>query len=305
MTTIVSAVIAGAAVLLAGNLPWVALLAPLNLRFVPSVPWAIVPMAIYLVLYWRYISGRIGSRESADRRRTDLRANALGPDEWLLAIVTGLVGFAGLLALVAVMARLIDLPQSPPITAPRGMPTVTVLLLLMMSAIVAGVTEEAGFRGYMQGPIERRYGLTLGILVNGVMFGLLHFPNHPGAVMSMLPYYIAVAAVYGGVSWAANSILPAIVLHVGGDIWSLTRLWTTGRPEWQLATTPPQFLSETGVDASFVVTTASVILFGSAFIALCGVLRRSVAAVTGRPAEGEVKIIPAAGSAGSGNRPDW
>ena len=197
MTTIVFAVFAGMGVLLAGNLPWVALLAPLNLRLLPVVPWAIVPMAIYLMLYWRYIGGRIGSPESADTRRADLRANPLPPDVWIMAIFTGLVGFAALLALVAVMARLVTLPESAPIVAPTGVPRLTVFLLLVMSSIVAGVTEEAGFRGYMQGRIERRYGLAMGILVNGVMFGLLHFPNHPAAVMSMLPYYIAVAAVYG------------------------------------------------------------------------------------------------------------
>src|SRR6478752_3682954 len=82
MTTIVSAVLAGIGVLLAGNLPWVALLAPLNLRLLPVVPWAIAPMAIYLVLYWRYIGGRIGSSGTAEMRRARLRANRLAPDVW-------------------------------------------------------------------------------------------------------------------------------------------------------------------------------------------------------------------------------
>ena len=275
MTTIVSAVLAGIGVLLAGNLPWVALLAPLNLRLLPVVPWAIAPMAIYLVLYWRYIGGRIGSPGTAEMRRARLRANPLAPDVWIMAIFTGLVGFGALLALVAVMARLVMLPESAPIAAPAGMPRLTVFLLLVMSSIVAGVTEEAGFRGYMQGRIEQRYGLPMAILVNGALFGLLHFPNHPGAVISMLPYYISVAAVYGGLTWASNSILPALVLHVAGDIWSLTRLWATGRPEWQLSTTAPQLLSETGADASFFVATAALIVLGAATGGLCWSLRRS------------------------------
>ena len=76
----------------------------------------------------------------------------------------------------------------------------------------------------------------------------------------MLPYYIAVAAVYGGLTWAANSILPALVLHVGGDIWSLTRLWATGRPEWQLSTAAPPLVSETGADAAFVLAMAALIV---------------------------------------------
>ena len=273
MTTIVSAVLTGVGVLLGGNLPWVAVLAPLNLRLFPVVPWAIVPMAIYLLLYWRFISGRIGSFGSADRRRANLRANPLAPDAWIMAILTGLVGFAGLLALLGVMARLVTLPESAPIVTPAGMPTLTVFLLLVMSSIVAGVTEEAGFRGYMQTPIEQRYGLAIGILVNGVMFGLLHFPNHPGAVVSMLPYYIAVAAVYGGLTWGANSILPALVLHVGGDIWSLTRLWATGQPEWQLSTTAPRLLRESGVDASFLMVTAASMVLGAATVGLCRSLR--------------------------------
>jgi membrane protease YdiL (CAAX protease family) len=272
MTTLASAVLAGAAVLLGGNLPWIAFLAPLNLRFFQVVPWAIVPMAVYLVVYWRYIGGQIGAVDGAPRR-ADLRANPLAADAWGLAILTGLIGFGGLLALVALMARLVALPEAAPLVPPAGMPAFTTFMLLVMSSVVAGVTEEAGFRGYMQGRIERRYGVAVAILVNGVMFGLLHFPNHPDAVMPMLPYYVAVAAVYGGLTWAADSILPALVLHVGGDVWSLTRLWLTGRPEWQVSTSPG-LIRETGADAALVVAAVGVVVLGSAFFGLCRSLRQ-------------------------------
>ena len=281
MTTLASAALAGVAVLLGGNLPWIALLAPLNLRFFQVVPWAIVPMGIYLVMYWRYIGGRMGSNRSAHARRENLRANPLTADAWILAILTGFLGFGGLLALVALMARLVALPEAAPIVPPIGMPAMTMFMLLVMSSVVAGVTEEAGFRGYMQGPIERRYGLAVAILVNGTMFGLLHFPNHPEAVISMLPYYIAVAAVYGGLTWAANSILPALVLHVGGDVWSLTRLWLTGRPEWDISVMHPGLVRETGVDASLFVAAAAVVVLGGATVGLCRSLRR---VTVGQPA---------------------
>lgn len=273
MRTIGLAVVAGIGVLLAGNLPWIAVLAPLNLRFFPSLPWAVVPMALYLWGYWRFIGGRIGSDPSAEFRRENLRANPVPPDAWPIAIVTGLLGFGALLSLVAVMARLVAMPQGAPISAPTGMPMPTVVLLLIMASIVAGVTEEAGFRGYMQGPIERRYGLAVAILVNGSMFGLLHFANHPGAVVAMLPYYIAVAAVYGGITWATNSILPAVFLHAGGDVWSLTRLWSTGRPEWQLSETAPPLVWTSGPDAAFLAATASFIAFTAATVVMCRSLR--------------------------------
>ena len=143
-----------------------------------------------------------------------------------------------------------------------------------MSSVVAGVTEEAAFRGYMQSPIERHYGLAVAILVNGAMFGLLHFPTHPGAMVLMLPYYIAVSAVYGGLTWAANSILPALVMHSGGDVWSLGRLWLTGRPEWQLSSAPAPLVRETGVDTGFAVAVGSLVVFTVLAIWAYAALRR-------------------------------
>jgi hypothetical protein len=56
MTTILTAILTGVVVLLAGNLPWAALGA-WNLRIGTAVPWAILPMVLYLWAYWRFISG--------------------------------------------------------------------------------------------------------------------------------------------------------------------------------------------------------------------------------------------------------
>jgi membrane protease YdiL (CAAX protease family) len=268
VATIASAIGLGVAVLLVGNLPWAAMLA-LNLRVWPQVPWALAPMVAYLWLYWGYIGGRLGSPDTAEARRTSLRAGSLAPGVWTLALATGLVGFGGLVLLLLTMARLMAMPDSAPLTTPAGMPALTGFVLLVMSSIVAAVTEEAGFRGYMQGPVERRYGLIAAIVVNGVMFGVLHFRNHPGAVLSMLPYYVAVAAVYGGLTWAADSILPAIALHAGGDVWSLTRLWVTGRPEWQLASEPAPLVRTAGFDTSFAVTAAGAVALSIVFVLLC------------------------------------
>jgi membrane protease YdiL (CAAX protease family) len=41
-------------------------------------------------------------------------------------------------------------------------------------ALLAGIIEESAFRGYMQGPIERRYGLVVAILITGTMFAIAH-----------------------------------------------------------------------------------------------------------------------------------
>src|SRR5262245_37277537 len=115
MTTIVPAVLIAVGVLLAGSLPWGALFAPINLRFFPVVPWAILPMAIYLWVYWRYIGGRIGAGATAQQRRERLRANPLAPEVWAMALLAGLTGFGAVLSLTVVMARLMVMPESGPI----------------------------------------------------------------------------------------------------------------------------------------------------------------------------------------------
>lgn len=260
--TILLAVFTGVVVLLTGN--WIAVLTRLNLSHGTAVPWAIVPVGIWLWLWWQFIGGRWGADFDPETRRTSLRANRLPPGLWVPALGAGLLGFATLVALLSLAARLVPLPAGTPITTPPEMPVATVVILLTMQSVMAGVTEEAAFRGYMQSMIERRHGLLIAILVNGIVFGLLHFSSHPRDVLLMLPYYVAVAAVYGGLTWAADSILPAIVLHTGGDIIVLIRWWATGRPEWQLSSSPPRMVWEDGVDSAFVVT--AIVAVGLAIV---------------------------------------
>jgi len=260
--TILAAVASGVLVLLAGSLPWAAL-ASANLRVGTTVPWALVPMAAYLLAYWLFLDGRWGAADGAGRRAL-LRANPLATGTWMAALAAGMLGFAALLAFLSVGARLVVLPESAPLAMPPEMPVATVVAVLVMQSIVAGVTEEAAFRGYMQGPIERRYGLALAVLVSGTAFGLLHFGNHPADVVLMLPYYVAVSAVYGGLTWAVDSILPAVVLHAAGDVVVLVRWWATGRPEWQIGSTATGLVWDGGVDAAFVTSVGVLVVLGVA-----------------------------------------
>lgn len=208
-----------------------------------------------------------------------------------MAVLAGMVGFGALLSYAALLGRLVAIPPSQPIVTPPEMPPITAFVLLVMGSLVAGVTEEAGFRGYMQGPIERRFGRALGIVVPGVVFGLLHFPNHPSHVVGMLPYYVAVSAVYGGITAACNSILPALALHAGGDVWSLTRLWMTGVAEWQLAAQPRPLVWDTGVDAAFLIAAAFLLGFAAICAWLCALTARLRQAATGpEPAPGHATV---------------
>jgi membrane protease YdiL (CAAX protease family) len=258
--TILLAIVTGVAVLVTGN--WVALLVNLQVRGGATVPWSILAVAIYLWAWWQFLSGKWAAADGGETRRTLLRANRVPRGLWLPALGAGLLGFTALLALLSLAARVVDLPEGTPIATPAGMPVVTVVLLLTTQSIIAGVTEEAAFRGYMQSLIERRHGLLLAILINGILFGLLHFGNHPRDVLLMLPYYVAVAAVYGGLTWATDSILPALVLHSAGDVVVLVRWWATGLPEWQLSRGATPGSSITLTIVLVVLSLAAVLAYG-------------------------------------------
>jgi membrane protease YdiL (CAAX protease family) len=253
-------------------------LAGLNLRILPQVPWAIVPMTLFLVVYLRYLNGAGWPRSTSAARRANLRANPLSGDLWPMSLFAGFIGLAALVPLSTVMGRLFAMPaDSQHIEIPAAMPPVTVFLLVVMSSIVAGVVEESGFRGYLQGPIERRYGFAVAFAVSGTLFGLAHFTHHVALTLQMLPFYLAVSAIYGGLTYATNSILPGMVLHAGGDVWGLTRQWMTGQPPWQLSPTPaPVLIWETGIDAAFVTSVVAFLLLAAiATWAIAGVAREA------------------------------
>jgi len=265
LPVVVRAVLAGLGVASAGTIPW-ALLGLANQKWLVAVPWAIVPMAIYLRFLWRYLRGEGWPAATSEARRVSLRANPVSGDLWGMSMLAGMLGFGALMPFVIVLGRLVRLPvESQPIRVPTAMPFVTVFLLLVMASIVAGVVEEAAFRGYMQGPIERRHGAVVALLLNGVIFGAMHFTHHPAAVVPMLPYYVVITMIFGGLAWATNSIMPSLVLHTLGDVFSLTRLWATGQPEWQ-QTAPAPLIWDGGADGTFWSALALLILLGGATV---------------------------------------
>jgi membrane protease YdiL (CAAX protease family) len=180
---------------------------------------------------------------------------------WGLAIVAGLLGLVVVLLLQTVMSRLVAIPQQQDID-PSKYPAVTVLLWVVMSALVAGVTEETAFRGYLQRPIERRHGPVLAILLTGILFGFLHF-THPEVTLVLLPFYVAVAAVYGTLAYLTDSIFPGMVLHAGGNMFAAFDLFARGHSEWQGLGPPAKLIWETGPDAAFWGSVATTLVVGA------------------------------------------
>ena len=285
LPVLVRAVATGLAVATAGTIPWATLVAA-NIKHGPALPWAVPIMAVYLWLFWRYVRGEGWPRSTAAARRASSRANGVPAELWGPALLAGLLGLVSVLLLQGVLSRVVALPQQRDLDVSRY-PVPTVLLWVLMSAVVAGVVEETSFRGYMQAPIERRHGPVIAILVTGSLFGLMHF-THPEVTLVLLPYYMAVAAVYGALAHLTDSTLPSMVLHGGGNALSAVDLFTRGRSEWQLSAAPKPLIWEAGPDAPFLANATALFVAGAAavwaFSELSRAARtaRSSAASTGR-----------------------
>jgi membrane protease YdiL (CAAX protease family) len=192
-------------------------------------------------------------------------------------LLAGILGIAALVLFLRVLNRMVRLPveRVPDLS---HVPPVTLLLILLTSSAVAGVVEEAAFRGYLQGPIERRHGPVVAILVTGVLFGFAHF-THPEVTLILMPYYLFVAAIYGALAYLTNSILPSMALHAGGNFLGGLDLLARGRSEWQASASPAPPIWEAGADVSFWVSCAAVLIVGAgavwAYAALAKVARRA------------------------------
>jgi membrane protease YdiL (CAAX protease family) len=245
---VVRAVVTGLAVATAGTGPW-AWLVSLNLRHGSTVPWAVAPTALGLWLFWRYVRGAGWPRSTADARRACSRVRALPDDVWSAALIAGVVGIASVLLFQNVLGRMVTLPQQRDLD-PSKYPLPTIAAWAVMSALVAGITEEVAFRGYLQRPIERRHGPSVAILVTGVLFGLLHF-THPEVTLVLLPFYVGIAAVYGMLAYLTDSTLPGIVLHAGGNLLGAIGLFAGGHSEWGASRAGRELIWTAGADASF------------------------------------------------------
>jgi membrane protease YdiL (CAAX protease family) len=235
----------GLLVMLAGTLPRNALVLA-NLKYWPGAPWSVPLVAGYIAVFWRYVGGWGPPTETAAARRESARAHAVSGRAWVWALTAGLFGIVALVFALRVLNRLVVLPAQDA-SAFAGVPAVTVIPLLILSAAVAGVVEEAAFRGYMQGPIERRFGLPWALLVTGTMFAIAHLDFTP----VLWPYYLAVAALYGTVTHLCRSILPAVVLHTAGNLYSNFDLWLHGRSDWQAPANGAALVWGKGADAAF------------------------------------------------------
>lgn len=186
-----------------------------NTKFLPGVPWALPATLLVMAAFWYYFTG--GGYPAATRA---VRQNVtrLKCPPWLIWRAAAL---PLLLAIVTVATLRLVLPSLLPVAAPKialdlsAYPIATVISLLLSIAVTAGIAEEVAFRGYLQKPLEDRYGIFPALILTGIGFFLAHAEK---VALSHLPFHLVASILLGLAAYLTKSLLPAIIGHTLVDM---------------------------------------------------------------------------------------
>lgn len=220
-------------------------------------PWSVLAMALLLWAYWKYFSGSWWPQTTAAARREAFRPVRLSAGVWKWSLVAAALFVLLFQAVLVVTFRLMEFPAElfkSEYKALEGAPVWLAWTVIVMAALVAGVCEETGFRGYMQQPLEKRYGPLVAISVVSLVFLSVHL--HQAWAGPVLLQIVAVSALLGLLAYASGSLLPGMIAHTCLDIINFAYWWTdvAGRFERRP-------ISETGLDPHAVVW--ALVLLGS------------------------------------------
>ena len=194
-----------------------------NLKTSPGFPWAIILMALLLWLMWQYLNGKGWPQSTSEARRRNLRATPLSRLVFGWAVLAGVLSIVALTGLWIVLFQLAKVPGNA-LPNFSQYPRLTVALMLAMASVVGAIAEEAGFRGYFQGQLERTINGPAAILIASLVMA----PGHgltQGFVWPTLVFYLLVDVMLGLMAYLTKSILPGITVHVIGLIIFFALVW--------------------------------------------------------------------------------
>jgi membrane protease YdiL (CAAX protease family) len=211
-----------------------------NLHALPNIPWALPATLILVWLFWLYFTGHGWPRSSQEWRR---RVTRQSPNVKVVdAAALAPLGFS----LVAMCCFRLLMPSIMPVAPPvvsidlaTYSPSVVIGILISI-VLIAAVTEEVVFRGYLQQPLEQAYGIVVALPLTGLAFWFAHIDK---VTLTHLPFHIIASVMLGMLVWLTRSLWPAIIAHGLGDALlqpaylshQPTFVWEalTARPLWE------------------------------------------------------------------------
>jgi len=200
---------------------WGALLVG-NLKTNPAIPWAVSLMALVLWFMWKYLGGSWWPQSTSNARRRYLRAHRVPRPVLGWTLVAGVLSIVALAGYWIVLFQLVKM--SPNVLPDFSQyPWLTSALVVVMASLVSPITEEAAFRGYCQVILEGEFAGPVAVSISSVFFALAHLTH--GFFWPKLLVYFFVGVVFGATACLTRSIVPAIPVHILGDLTFFVLVW--------------------------------------------------------------------------------
>jgi membrane protease YdiL (CAAX protease family) len=231
-------------------------MAILNLKTTPAIPWSVLIMTPVLWLLWQYLGGKGWPQSTSEARRNYLRAKPVSGRVFAWVLVAGVLSVVALTGCWIVMFQLFKMPGNivPDVSK---YPLPALVALLVMGSLAAPLSEEAAFRGYAQGMLERRFSGPVAIFISSAMFALAHLTQ--GFLFPKLFVYFLAGIAIGVPAYLTKSILPGIAVHIVADLTFFTLVWPHD--------TTRRLVAEGGADAWFWIHVAQAVVFTGLAIA--------------------------------------
>jgi membrane protease YdiL (CAAX protease family) len=256
---VVRAAFVGFVVMGVGVQSWSALAMIGLQRRVAWMPLAAMPAL--LVVYWLFFSGRLFWPATKAARRENFRETALSSATWIWGLAGALLFVVVFQYAVFTLFRLFPYPaeQFAPPSYVAQVPTALLWPLVVMASLVAGICEETGFRGYVQRPLESRYGPAAAIGITSLLFIAAHL-NQAWIGALFVPGLFA-SVMLSMLAYASRSLIPSMIGHAVMDVFNFGYWW------WQLlGTYNERPISETGIDLNFLVWASTLVISLSLFV---------------------------------------
>lgn len=221
LLTILRAVFVGFLVSSAGIAVWSLLL----LRI--AVPWPALPMVFALWAYLKWFSGSWAPKANQVTRRNRFRLKHLSSPQRMGSLAAALLFVVIVQAGFVITFRLIEFPAvrfTADYKILDQMPKGVAWIIIVMSSVVAGICEETGFRGYMQVPLENKFGPVVGIFITSIVFMLIHLTHSWAA--PIIPHIFFASVLLGILAYRSGSLIPGIIGHSILDIFDYGVWWT-------------------------------------------------------------------------------
>jgi len=214
-----------------------------------EAPWSGFPMVVVLWVYLKWFSGSWAPKNNQAIRRNWFRLKGLSAFGWKWELIAALLFVAIVQASFVITFRILEFPKAR-FTADYKMldtmTTVTAWIIIVMSSVVAGICEETGFRGYMQAPLEKKFGPVIAIFISSVLFMLIHL-SHSWAA-PILPHIFFASVLLGILAYQSGSLIPGIIGHTILDIFDYGIWWSDLTGGFNHKT-----IFVTGIDLHFIV----------------------------------------------------